>query len=190
MCAAQCPYPRTGHHLMTRKRKEVAAELGYPRSLMSHELRPVKNEKGTCLMSHARQAVYGVDGSEHVGAASHRNNAHWPRLLARRQRCHLPGWPARKDLLVLADVQVRVLIKAHDAQLCPAAQACLLPRDKVRVMLHDRDDHAIAWVQHMLQAARKHVEPIGGTAREDHTGGVAEPHKTRHSLSRLLESRR
>ena len=126
--APQHAHAEGAKELVRRERQEVAADFGYVDLHVRHRLGTVDHEVAALLMHAATEFLDGVFDAQNIGHVHARENL---RLRA-DFRIHFFG----RDNAVLVGVEVHEL-RARRA-------TGLLPRDEVRVVLHDGDAHFIA----------------------------------------------
>ena len=113
---------------MCRERQEVAADFGYVDLHVRHRLGAVDHEVAALLMDATSQLNDGIFHAKHIGDMHDGENL---RL--------------RPDFLVhLFRLDDAVLVGVEIDELRARIATGLLPRDEVRVMLHDGDAHFIA----------------------------------------------
>ena len=137
---------------MRREGEKVAAKLAHVNVDVRHGLRAVDHHVGAHLVrppgNHGDVVLHAQD----VGDLRHRDDL--------GARSHL-----RSDLLGRDAV---VLVHAQVDQVGTGLAADLLPRDEVRVVLHDGDDHVVAGLEHRAaQRASHKVEGLAGVSRKD-----------------------
>ena len=139
---------------------------------------------------HVRHALGGVDADEHVTSvgglddrAQWHHGAEHVGLVTEAEKPRRRG----EQLVEVGEVEAAVVVDAKKRQLQPGAFSGELPRNKVAVMLHLREQNPVTRAEELTREGRGHqVEGLGGVAHEDDSlgGGIDEPC---HALARALE---
>ena len=138
---------------MRREGEKVAAKLAHVYAHVRHGLRAVDHHVGAHLVRALGDHGNIVLNAQDVGDLRHRDD-----LGAQANLC---GNLLGRDAVVLVHAQVD--------QVGAGLAADLLPRDEVRVVLHDGDDHVVTGAEHgASQRASHEVQGLAGVPREDH----------------------